>query len=571
MIADRLIPEPQAIFSRFPVPFLVALATFVVLLGKFDDASSLYLIGAASFLAGTSGHLIAESRRWRASVNFLTAFMLASVAAQIGYFAGAFMTSHWFVAAPLLLLMIAPFLRNDVSQESIWTYNLRIGSAVFLSFIFGIVCVAGLSAMAVALASLFGLEGVSSAYQYIWITAVSVIAPIYGLSLIPLDIDDEIDMNRHKGGLMEQGVAVLISFVVIPIVLFYAAILHAYAFKIALGTEIPNNSLGMMSASLLVGGTACWLVAWPWHENGNWVMRGFARLWFWVFPVPAALLATSMWLRVSEFGFTIDRYFLGVIALWAQLIFIYFMMRRYRIDIRAIVGILCVLVFLGSFGPIGASSVTANSQIRRFAEFLEQNKIVVSGAVVNPTPKLDNAELNRGRSIYQIVQEVGALEPSPWFAPRVLTPSRPEVLDSAAKAISLAESLGLNQSQTLLNSFSFNSVVAIDRSWNTPIRQIGPLTLQASEQIIAVSDLSATMNKDMLQIRVGTVTYDVAASVLIEEINKRMSKSSNMQAGAAFDFAVAPGVSLLIQNASGISEPVQQLEYLNFWVMLEQG
>jgi hypothetical protein len=363
MIADRLIPEPRAIFARFPVPCLVAVAAFILLLLNAGDEPKLFAVAASTFMAGTAGHLFAESRRWRMPLNFLIAFVFAALAGQISYFTDAFKTSHWFTLAPLLLLLIAPFLRRDISQESIWTYNLRLASAIFLSVILGIVCVAGLSAMLAALNSLFGLSLGPSAYHHIWTAAACLIAPIYGLSLLPRDLEDEIDIERHHGGLMEQGFAVLISFVVIPIVLLYTLILHAYAFKIVLGAEIPSNTLGLMAASLLVGGTACWVVAWPWHETGNWITRKFARLWFWIFPVPVALLALSVWLRVAEHGFTIDRFFLGLMALWAAVLFVYFMIKRYRIDMRVIVGLLAVLVLAGSFGPLGAVNVMANSLI----------------------------------------------------------------------------------------------------------------------------------------------------------------------------------------------------------------
>ena len=86
----------------------------------------------------------------------------------------------------------------------------------------------------------------------------------------------------------------------VPIVLIYAAILHAYAVKIARRRTAARARSASMVTIYALGGTGAWLIAWPWRTAARRLLRWFMRGWFWLTIVPAILLAIAIWGRIAD-------------------------------------------------------------------------------------------------------------------------------------------------------------------------------------------------------------------------------------------------------------------------------
>ncbi len=204
---------------------------------------------------------------------------------------------------------------KGASQGALWLFNLRFGLAALLAIVVAVAFAAGLSAIVGALDFLFGVS-VSNTYEHIWATAIFTDGPLYGLSLMPTDIDEEVDIEAQKGTLLERGVSVLVNYVLVPVIAVYALMLHAYAVKIVLEQALPKGNVATMVSVFAVGGTGAWLIAWPWREKGTLLLRLFMRGWFWFTIVPAILLVIAIWRRVADYGVTPDRYGIAIIAVW---------------------------------------------------------------------------------------------------------------------------------------------------------------------------------------------------------------------------------------------------------------
>ena len=101
--------------------------------------------------------------------------------------------------------------------------------------------------------------------------------PIYGLTLVPRDLDEEFIL-AEDGRLMERGVSAIINYVLVPLAVIYAAILHFYAAKIALTWELPEGQIGTMVMLFGFGMAATYLIARPWAERGMALLETFSRI-----------------------------------------------------------------------------------------------------------------------------------------------------------------------------------------------------------------------------------------------------------------------------------------------------
>ena len=102
-----------------------------------------------------------------------------------------------------------------------------------------------------------------------------------------------------------------------------------------------------MVSIFAIGGTAAWLVAWPWREQGTRLLRLFMRGWFFLLIVPAILLGLAIWQRLTDYGVTPDRYGIALVAVWVAALVVYLAIRRNRADMRAILGAVGVLAARG--------------------------------------------------------------------------------------------------------------------------------------------------------------------------------------------------------------------------------
>ena len=388
---EKLLPDITAVFARFPIPaalsvLLCAYVNFVSVGSSWNDEGYVIAGAAAAFIAAGAAHLYAEGRDLSRVTGILLASVAAVLAGAIGYFTEVFESNLLFLFAGLIpVLMIAPYLRDSAKQGALWLFNLHFGLAVLISGVVAVLFAAGLSAIAESLNFLFNASLPNRLHEHIWSTAASLIAPIYGLSLMPKDLDEEVHLASQKGSMLERGVSVLVNYVLVPVIFIYAVILHAYAVKILVERNLPQGQIATIVTIFALGGTGAWLIAWPWRDQGTRLLRWFISGWFWLTIVPAILLAIAIWRRISDYGVTPERYGILLVAIWVAALTAYLAFRRNRADMRAILGGIAVLLLVGSAGPMGANGLTITSQVKRLAAIFETNGLFKDGkAVVAP-------------------------------------------------------------------------------------------------------------------------------------------------------------------------------------------
>jgi Domain of unknown function (DUF4153) len=567
---ERLIPDLSATVLRFPVAAVIAvgLCLYLNIAGASSDADGQVIAGAsAAFIAAGAAHLFAEGRAWPRLTGLMLAVLVAAVAGALGAFSGNFATNLVFLFAGLIpLLMIAPYLRSGAEQGAIWLFNLRLGLAALLSSVVALLFALGLSAIVEALNILFG-AGLGDLHEHIWFTAMALVAPLYGLSLMPRDLGEVVDVMQQKGSLLDRGISVLVNYVAVPVIVVYTLILHAYALKIIVEGELPKGQIGTMVTIFAIGGTAAWLVAWPWREQGTKLLRLFMRSWFFLLVVPAVLLAVAIWRRLSDYGVTPDRYGIALVAVWVAALAVYLALRRNRADMRAILGGMALLLLVGSVGPLGANGLTVSSQFARLKDLLAKAGVLKDGKIA-AKGLLGADAASTGNSIIYALKDVDGLDLlRPWFDGEANDPFIAKDNDDWVLAQALTERLGFNQATLSPDYVNFNANKASSIEVPPGARLLGPFQA-LSYANTPPHALEAIYDSTQVRITLNGNVYTVSQLRILEEAKARTAQGAASQ--SAITIEIYPGLTMVIDNLNGNFAATPPVSGLRFWIIQQQ-
>lgn len=566
---DRLIPDLAATLIRFPVPAAIAAAACLILnIAKirFDnEAWQIVVTAACAFLAAGAAHLFGEGRQFGMARSAGLALAAGALAGAAAYFPGAFDSNVLFLFAGLVpALMVAAYLHRGASQEALWLFNLRLGMAALLAAVVGLVFAAGLSSIVAALNTLFGID-YGRMHEHIWLTALTLIGPVYGLALMPRDLKQGIVIGDHRGALLERGISVLMNFIAVPVVIVYALILHAYAVMIAIAGELPKGQIATMVSIFAVGGTAAWLVAWPWREEGTRLLRLFMRGWFFLLIVPAALLAAAIARRLSDYGVTPERYGIVLVAVWVAALALYLAIRRNRADMRAILGAAAAVLLVGAAGPWGANGMTITSQVSRLAALLETYGVLKDGTVTAPGKLLSAEVTSQGYSIVDTLHDARGLERlRPWFGERAGTIFAAEEPDWQTAQL-INEALGFSSPTMSPDyvSLAVNAAAVFDVPAGGAV--LGPFQGLQEYGPAAENPMTASFGPAVLTIRLEKDVYRVPQRDLLQRAKAALAANPDRQEPLRWE--IAAGVTLVIDQIYGNINASPPLGSIRFWII----
>ena len=390
---QKLVPldDLKATVLRFPLSVISTFAIFVVgvlmtheVIKDVDDdfiAKICAFLGCGYFWFGIC-KLVAESRGWPVVRHM--ALAMAGVAA-LGYI--VFVPFLWwlhlaFIAPALLLLvMVAAYLRKEGDDLSFWFFNRQVWFGVVVSYIALFMFAGGCSAALYAIEKLFDVKISGNVYFDMWLFASLVLGPVYALSWVPEKFtftkDDCID---------PPGLRFMANWISVPMVLVYLLILYAYFGKIIVTGDVPKGVLAYMISGFIGAGVVAYLVSWPLREDGTAQLRLFHRIFFPAILVPTAFHFYAIWERVSAYGFTEQRYYLLLSAIWFAFLGLGFTFRK--LPIKFIPGILAVLLIIGGIGPWSGVAVSGHSQFSRLEHLLVKDHLLVDGKIVKAEGEL---------------------------------------------------------------------------------------------------------------------------------------------------------------------------------------
>lgn len=392
--------------GRFPVAVLVVLvfaglsnlAVESIYPIPEDDLLRLMtaLYGAA--VVSIAVRLAAESHGWAPALRLFLPVLAAVLLGMVIWTAPTF----WIVAPTLTLAVtlsipLAPFIARPDGAR-FWAFTLWTAVGMTLAFLSVLLFTLGLSAILEMVRFLFGVGLGETAYGHIYVTALTLVGPLFALGRIPGDYDAVVLVD--SGDRLASGLRLLFDWVAAPLALVTAVILHLYAAKMAVLGEVPKNEIGWIVTFYAVLVLALRIAADPFVHAGASATRLFGRLWAVILVVPVGLLTYAVSLRILSEGVTLERYYLALGAAAALLAILVQAAPRLRGDIRWIAGLPIALLVLSCFGPWGLADVVGRSQM----SFLEA--AYRSGADGKP-PAFDDARRAALTSRIQALEEVG--------------------------------------------------------------------------------------------------------------------------------------------------------------------
>ncbi len=409
----NILGETRAAIRRFPIPALCCLLFCAISLETFNFHSenarylSILFCGCFWFIAVT---LFAESRRW----SVLKQYALG-IPVFAGMTAGLYTTPEpmfpfWFLGGGLFCLMfIAPFLTREHWQgERIWVFSYHLWARIFFTLLAALVLFLGAIAIISSLKYLFGLPVPHDIYGDIWLTVATLFSPLLAMSGIPRRFDE-------TEAAFPKPDRLILSYIAIPLLLVYALILHCYAAKIALIRDLPEGEIGWLVTAYACAGIAVWLASYSLRRSGG-VIGFFHRRFFLLLPVPLALLAVGISVRIHAYGFTEERYALVVCLLWL-LICAAAHMARIRNVPGMIILSLSILLMASSFGPWGAVAVSERSQVARLIVLLEKHHILTDGKIAPAKDTLSGQERSEiSAQVHYLVRTKKLEHLRQWFA-----------------------------------------------------------------------------------------------------------------------------------------------------------
>ncbi len=208
----------------------------------------------------------------------------------------------------------------------------------------------------------------------------TLFSSIFFLSRLP---KDPIEAAENKG--YPKQIKIFTQYVLLPLLTIYFLILYSYTVKVLIVGEWPKGTLVYMISGFSLFGIVIYMVLYAWQEQFRWI-RIFRKIFFAALIPQVIMFFVALWLRISDYSLTENRYLLILLGLWLLVAGIYFLISR-RQDIRLVPITLCLVMILFSFGPWSIFNVARQCQSNRLISILDKYQAVSEGKIVKiPAP-----------------------------------------------------------------------------------------------------------------------------------------------------------------------------------------
>ena len=266
-----------------------------------------------------------------------------------------------------LLVSFAGFIPKKYDQEEFWEYNKQLFIRIITGGIYSSVLYVGLAVAITAITKLFNVEFYKEIYGDLFIIIAGIFNTIFFLAGVP-------ETNNANSPLKlsyPKGLKNFTQFVLMPLISLYLVILLCYEAKILITLSLPIGWVSYLVLIFAIFGILSFLLIHPIaKETGNLWMRTFSK-WFYFLLVPLlGLLFWAILYRVNLYGFTHERYYVLLLSIWLTVVVAYFIIYK-QPKIKFIPISMCLFGLLSIAGPQSADSISKNSQLSRFEEYMK--------------------------------------------------------------------------------------------------------------------------------------------------------------------------------------------------------
>lgn len=424
---EKTLDNAKKNWERFPFVMLSATATYIfsILLAEIsfdtsikettDKARILLNYGYLIYLSGLSlvltfaGTLFIERKKINGFSQNIPHLVLIIVLVGLFFtfptemnFIFALKFFLWALSAHLLAAFL-PFYQKD-ENFGFWSYNQIIFGRFLLSAVFSGVLFIGISLGLTAIQILFQISIAPKTYLHLFLMC-AYLHTWFFLSEIPTDFDvlnEKIDYN--------QSIGILTKYILLPLTSLYMLILYAYSIRILIEMTLPKGWVVYLIVAFSIAGIFALLMIYPLQneKDEGWI-NIFTRTFYIALMPLLVLLFISIGVRISEYGFTENRYYVLLLGIWLLGMCVHYaIFRRYH-QIKIIPLSLFLMFFLSSFGPWSAFSVAEYSQKSRLYSLLAKNKGLNTAQKIIPISNINTKDKEEIRSIIRFLGDRGSI------------------------------------------------------------------------------------------------------------------------------------------------------------------
>ena len=276
-----------------------------------------------------------------------------------------------FVVLAILAIFFIGRINNKKNHDLYVSGIIRAGFVAFINFI---VLFLGLAFIIFTLNSLFGLKIRSNLYFDIFIILLTTFFSLMFTAKLPSYKED------YEGETISQVLERLLAYIVIPLIFIYTSILYVFFLKIIVTRTWPQGLVAHLVLWYSIIGMASLFFTRSIASRHK-IVGYFRRLHPLVNIPTIVLLFMAIYMRVSQHGFTSNRYFVLAGGIWILIMDIYYILVKEEKNILVVMTLfLTVLVAL--VGPVNNFIVSERSQARRLKELLVDNQLYKDQALV---------------------------------------------------------------------------------------------------------------------------------------------------------------------------------------------
>lgn len=303
-----------------------------------------------------------------------------------------------FILSHLLVSFLAFFKKNNENQ--FWQYNKNLFINVVLTGIFTAVLVGGIMLAITAVDNLFDLDLDNKIYPRTF-----VMLAIFGSCFIFLLFNEDGLKALEKDGNYPEILKFFVQFVLIPLLIIYAIILYLYGAKILFKWDLPRGWVSYLILAYSLVGILALLLVFPLKEIAakSWV-KGFSKIFYFALLPLLVLLFVAIFTRILEYGFTENRYYVLLLAIWLTVVVLYFSFWK-KANIKFIpVSLFAFGLFSLIFPYFNTFSVAKNSQKIELQEILIKNNLLENGKI-NLNKRINNSDANEISEKFDFLKE----------------------------------------------------------------------------------------------------------------------------------------------------------------------
>ncbi len=472
----RLFENSVDALLRFPVTIFFAIIGFAVsfyLIENpnvkeafwFVNAIYISLLGVPLSLGI---YLMSEGRNF----DFLKThfFQLAIFVILMGYY--FLLPEHWlmsdFVKAVIFTILAHLFVSISTyfqhrNLQTFWQYNRILFLRFVLAILFSAVLFLGLVLALFTIDKLFNTNIDVKTYGELWVFVASIFNTWFFVSQIPRNFEF---FNNEE---YPMGLKIFTQYILIPLVTIYLSILYVYIIQIIVEFRLPSGIVSYLVLGFSITGIFSLLMLYPIQEKTEhqWI-RMYAKGFYWaIFPL-IILLFVAIGVRINQYGLTVNRFFILLLALWLTGISIFMLVNRLKNIAIIPISLFCVL-FLSTLGPTSAFNLSEMNQMSRLKMLLEKEELLKNGKIVKNSKTMSSENYMQ---IYNVVDYLcdyhGYKCFQEFFTEDLTTIFNDSTADSRYPHSKILELMGINSYQQSVfdtgrhenfDFFTFSSVV----------------------------------------------------------------------------------------------------------------